>query len=158
MTKTAFSLNAGFWWILLVTGALWAYAGFEKVISGKFPAGLAKTLQFFAQNDPYPWYKTFLLHFCVPNSVAIGYFVQFGELLSGLAIIGCVGAMLFLKNMHLPVIVLLVPLALITFFSALFWLAAAWTNVSTNSLNLYLFAVQLIAMIVLVRAFGFGEM
>src|SRR6266849_1039345 len=61
-------------------------SGFTKIYRGGFPSGLAAELHDKSQNSP-GWYKSFLDGSIIPNAHAFGYFIEFGELLIGIALL-----------------------------------------------------------------------
>ena len=73
--------------ILRITlGILWLEMGIQK-LHPNFMKGLESKLRFWAEDNPYPWYKYFLENFAIPHWQAFGYQVMLGEILVGLSLI-----------------------------------------------------------------------
>lgn len=73
--------------ILRITlGILWLEMGIQK-LHPNFMKGLESKLKFWAEENPYPWYKYFLENIAIPHWQAFGYQVMLGELLVGLSLI-----------------------------------------------------------------------
>ncbi|MFZ3091449.1 MAG: TQO small subunit DoxD [Nitrospirota bacterium] len=73
--------------ILRITlGILWLEMGIQK-LHPNFMKGLESKLRFWAEENPYPWYKYFLENFAIPHWQAFGYQVMLGEILVGLSLI-----------------------------------------------------------------------
>lgn len=131
--------------ILATVGVLWLRFGFGKFQSGNFVESLGGTLNKFADKNPYPWYKSFLQNFAIPNSQIFGVLTMWGELLSGISIILASVYLLFVGNKNKLVLILL-ALGLMggAFLNIIFWLASGWTSPSTDGLNLLMLAVEII--------------
>lgn len=54
----------------------WLSAGWEKISGGKFVSTLPETLGAFASNNPYGWFKNFLLGFSMEHATLLGYLVE----------------------------------------------------------------------------------
>lgn len=132
--------------VLLVMGFIFLQSGYEKIASGKFVEGLAGTLGKFASNNPYPWFKDLISSVGVPNAGLFGPLVMYGEVLVGAALFG-VSAYLLLgkKATKLVYLALLLGSLGAAALNGTFWLAAGWMSPSTESLNLLMFAVAVIA-------------
>lgn len=65
----------------------WIMSGSNKLISGVFPQGLADALSEGIKNNPNLWYVSWLQAVVLPNSVAIGYLIEFAELAIGLGLL-----------------------------------------------------------------------
>ncbi len=137
-------------WILLIQAILgieWLKAGWEK-LGGDFAKSLPKTLAKFASENPYLWYKNFLLNTATPNASLFAFLVKWGEFLAGLIfLIGAVLLFFNLKNKGL-VKFILVAVAISSFVTAFmnlnFWLAAGWTSVSTYGFNIVMFLEEIV--------------
>lgn len=64
----------------------WLVSGTNKVLSGVFPQGLADTLHEGIQNNPNGWYVAIIERMVLPNSVAVGYFIEAAEVFIGIAL------------------------------------------------------------------------
>lgn len=138
--------------IILAVGIMWLRSSFAKFTTGTFINTLGATLTKAAEKNPYPWFKQFLNSVAVPNSQIFGFLVQYGELFSALAI--TVGAILSLVNPHPSrwvTLVLAFGLAGGAFLNLTFWLGFGYTSVSTDSLNLLMLVVQVIALVVTLK-------
>ncbi len=73
---------------LLAIGYEWLASGIDKIASGKFVSGLhEEMLGAIKDGGPYSFYTGFLKSVAIPNSTALGYFIEIGELLTGAAFI-----------------------------------------------------------------------
>ena len=73
--------------IQLIIGWEWFVSGTNKVLSGTFPKSLLDTLNTGIQNNPNSWYVSFLQKVAVPQSVPLGYMVEWTEVMVGLALL-----------------------------------------------------------------------
>ena len=138
--------------IILSVGILWLRSSFAKFTSGTFVNSLGATLTKTAEKNPYPWFKQFLNTVAIPNSQVFGLLVQWGELLSAVAI--TVGAILLLVNPHpnkLVSLILALGLAGGALLNIIFWLGFGYTSPSTDSLNLLMAVVQIIAIFIILK-------
>lgn len=128
--------------ILLIDGLLWFRSGWGKVSGGKFVSELPKTLERFASQNPYSWYKDFLQTVSLNNNV-FGTLVMYGELIgSTLLLVGIVTKFLEIQSRYLTSLIVITLLGL-SFMNLNFYLAAGWTSPSTEGLNLLMMAIQL---------------
>ncbi|MBI4037034.1 hypothetical protein HY385_01280 [Candidatus Daviesbacteria bacterium] len=141
------------WWIILASGLIWLRSSVSKFSSGNFVENLGGTLTKFASKNPYPFYKNFLENVAVLNSQIFGLLTLWGEFLIAISLVG--GAIILLinpgklKTVKVPLMVGLLGGA---FLNLIFWLASGWTSPSTDSLNLLMLVVQVIAFIALKNA------
>lgn len=138
--------------IILSIGILWLRSSFAKFTSGTFVNSLGATLTKAADKNPYPWFKQFLTTVAVPNSQVFGTLVLWGELLSAIAITA--GAILMLINPHpnkLVSLMLILGLAGGVLLNIIFWLGFGYTSSSTDSLNLLMAVVQVIALVFILK-------
>lgn len=138
--------------ILLADGLIWLRSSIGKFPPEKFIGGLGGTLQRFASNNPYPWYKDFLQNFAIPNSQTFGFLTFYGELLVALSITLASAYLLFKKQVN-KIVLIILGLGLFggMFLNTIFWLASGWMSPSTDSLNLLMFGIQLIALVVVFK-------
>lgn len=129
----------------------WWHAGWEKVTSGDFVAGIGKTLAFFASKNPWAWCQEFLLGFATENAAILGQLVQWGELAVGVALAISIGVTLYAKSsssivsaLRLSVVALIGGMVL----NAVFYFCAGWTSPSTQGVNMIMFWVQAILLYV----------
>ena len=73
--------------IQLIIGWEWFVSGTNKVLSGTFPQSLLDTLNTGIQNNPNSWYISFLQKVAVPQSVSLGYMIEWTEVMVGLALL-----------------------------------------------------------------------
>jgi uncharacterized membrane protein YphA (DoxX/SURF4 family) len=148
----------GFWLIILFLGVIWLRSGIEKLETHAFPQNLSKTLTFFAGGTKYPWFKSLLLDFAIPQSKVIGECVQWGEVLAGLALIFLVISSFFFRQ-NIPVfsVLVLFPLFVTLLMNIFFWLAAGWTSPSTDTVNLFMAGIEGICFSVLMYQCWIGR-
>lgn len=131
--------------ITLLTGLIWLRSSWDKISGGKFIDSLAPTLTKFSSNNPYPWYKETLLSFAIPNAKSIAPLIMWGEFLVALSLTLVSLALLFnLGNKKILGMVGVVGCLGGMMLNGLFWLAAAWTSPSTDSINLFMLGIQTI--------------
>ncbi len=125
----------------------WLSAGWEKIINPAFVGDMGKTLGYFAGQNPFGWYKSFLTGFAAQNSALFGYLVAWGEFAIGLGLL--VGAFVYafaardgLKRAALGVSILALLGGLV--MNANFYLAAGWTGPGTHGINVVMFWLQAI--------------
>ena len=82
--------------IQVIIGWEWITSGTIKVLSGNFPQGLSNTLQQGIAGNPNTWYVTFLQNIVQPNSVSVGYAIEWAEVTIGVVLIS--GAMLLISR------------------------------------------------------------
>ena len=70
----------------ITLGILWLEMGILK-LHPNFMKGLESKLKFWAEENPYPWYKYFLENLAIPHWQIFGYQVMIGEILVGLSLI-----------------------------------------------------------------------
>src|SRR2546421_10054665 len=73
--------------IQAIIGWEWFVSGTNKVLSGAFPQSLLNTLNTGTQNNPNSWYVSFLQKVAVPQSVSLGYMIEWTEVMVGLALL-----------------------------------------------------------------------
>lgn len=133
--------------LLLANSFIWVRSSFSKFSGGKFVDSLGRTLQAFASKNPYPWFKNFLENVAIPNAHTFGILTLWGELAVA---VSSVLALLFLliTDKSNPWVLLVLGFGLLggLFLNGIFWLASAWTGVSTDSINLLMFFVQAIGL------------
>lgn len=140
----------GFLIIYLILGGIWLRSSIGKITGGKFVDSLGTTLTKIAQNNPFPWFKSFLQTVAISNSKIFGTLTMWGEFFTALAIILGSAYLLFYKgDQRLGMVVLILGLLGGMFLNAIFYLGFGYSNVSTESLNLLMFLVELIGVVVL---------
>ena len=130
--KTYAENNSDFWLSGLRSfiGAVWIYSGVEKIISPEFFANFPKTIAYFTSKNNFTFFADFLNNVVAPNSAAFSHLVAYGELLVGLGLLFGL-----LSNLSATVGI---------FLSAMFYLGASWTGISTAMLNVQMIALQAI--------------
>lgn len=77
-------------WLLSAMHLIAAYefliSGLDKIVSGRFPAGLDMALMDGASANPNQWYIRWVLETIMPHSVAFGYLIEWGELAVGIGL------------------------------------------------------------------------
>lgn len=130
-----------------IIGYEWLHAGWGKVSEGTFAGGLSGTLTKFASQNPYPWYTRTILEPLTRHSETLGQWIQWGELLAGIALIA--SALVYTQRIPAPWkkttnILLAIALLGTILMSANFYLAAGWTSASTKGLNTLLFWIEVL--------------
>lgn len=147
-------LYKGFLLILLANSVVWARSSYTKWVEGKFVAGLGTTLEKFASNNPYPFFKDFLTKTAIPNSEMFGTLTLWGETF---AAFGSLAALLYLLWKKEPqkwaVVLLISGLTVGALLNLVFWLASGWTSASTDSLNMLMFLTGVIGIIFAFKLF-----
>lgn len=117
-----------------VVGLLWINSALGKLAVANYGATAFKaTNTGFAAKTPFGWYADFLKGFVIPNANWFGYFVAYGELFVGIALV--VGVLTHIG-------------AISGFFLNLnFWLASGYAGGSGGSVNI---AMATVAVLVLV--------
>ncbi len=140
----------GLLFIQIVLGYEWLNSGLGKIgTGGGFVNRLPETLARFAEKNPYPWMKGFLLGPATGGASFFGNLVQWGEVLAGLGLIAGALYLLFLAGRLNGVLQrvagILVGIALLggMTLNAVFYLAAGHTSPSTAGINLVMFFSQL---------------
>lgn len=129
--------------MLLAIDLIWLRSGFGKLVGGKFLGSMTATLKTFASKNPYPWYKSFLENFAIPNSQLFGLMSMWAEVLVALGLLVSLFLLLFdKKSSQMAAGLLVVSLTGGFFLNIIFWLAAGWTSSSTESLNLLMALIE----------------
>lgn len=155
MKSTKFSASvfpASILLVLLADGFLWFKSSWGKLSEGVFIENIGATLTKFASKNPNAWFKDLLTGVAIPNATAVGTMVMYGEfffatsvLLSVLAIFGGVRDRWALWLLGVGLLGLAV-------MNLTFWLAAGWTSSSTDSLNVLMFAVEVVGLWLVYRS------
>ncbi|TAK03807.1 DUF2892 domain-containing protein [Patescibacteria group bacterium] len=125
----------------------WWSAGWEKVSSPGFVQGIGGTLARFASENPFPWYKDFLLGFASENATVFAQAVQWSQVAIGLTLAAAGAAYVFLKDAesrHNALAVSAIALFGGMLMNANFYLAAGWTGPGTHGINVVMFWTQAI--------------
>lgn len=139
-------------------GFIFLRSGYGKVTGGKFVGGLGETLTKFASNNPYPQVKSFLEQIAVPNSGIFGILTMYGEVFAGISLMGASVYLLFAaKNPRVSYLILGAGLLTGAFLNTVFWLSAGYTSASTESLNLVMFAVEVVGLAFVWQKLNAGE-
>lgn len=147
----------GFIFVLLSVGFIFFRSSYGKITEGKFVDSLATTLEKFGSKNPYPWYKQFLSGFIVPNSQFFGNLIMWGELLSALAIIIASLSILMRRQNKMTYWLMILGLVGALMLNLNFWFAAGWTSPSTESLNLLMAIIEIIALAETVKLLAISE-
>lgn len=152
-TESKSSHDVSIMLILTAVGVIWLRSALGKVMSGTFVQDLGKTLNRFADMNPYPWFKEILVTQAVPNAEMLGMVVMGGELLvAGLVVLGSLYLLFMRENRSTMSLLLACGLLGGLFLNLLFWLAAGHTSASTDSLNLLMMVVSIAGLLHLSRS------
>lgn len=145
----------GFLVVYLILGGVWFRSSLGKISGSKFVDTLGDLLKKSSQNNPYPFFKNFLQTVAIPNSKLFGTLTMWGEFLTALAItLGSLYLLFFKGDQKIGFIILILGLLGGVFLNAIFWLGFGYSNVSTDSLNLLMFLIELSGVITLFIAFN----
>ena len=72
--------------VQMFVGYEWLMSGVTKIVRGGFPSGLGDELAEKSVGAPH-WYKSFLEGSIIPNASTVGYLIEIGEVLVGIAMI-----------------------------------------------------------------------
>ena len=125
----------------------WGSAGWGKISNPKFVESIAGTFGYFASQNPYLWYKNFLLGFATNNATLLAYLVEWSQVIIAVTLIA--GGAIYLYSDKVTVKKLALKLSVLALvggmlMNANFYLAAGWTSPSTYNLNLVIFILQAI--------------
>lgn len=138
--------------IFAVTGYIFLESGYGKISGGKFVGSLAATLTKFAKDNPYPLVKNFLENIAIPNSMLFGFLTQWGELLTGLNLLGISALFMFYDKTNKKFYYLMsVGFATGLLLNLTFYFASGYTSPSSESLNLLMSAINLIGLIFVLK-------
>lgn len=137
----------------------WFDAGWEKVTNPEFATGVGKTLAYFASNNPFPWYKAFLLGPATAQSALFGLAVEWGELAVGVALAVAMAGLLVGREAkrRQALVVSSAALALGMIMNANFYFAAGWTGAGTKGDNVVMFWVQGVLLYVWLSSYFSGS-
>lgn len=84
--KKIFSEMTHYWWLFfrVYIGYIWLLAGLAKANEEFLLQGFEDSIARFALGDPFPFYKSFLTDFILPNSLAFAYIIVIGEIAIGI--------------------------------------------------------------------------
>lgn len=123
--------------ITLAIAFIYLRSSYGKFSEGKFVGTLGLVLNKFTEHNPYPIVVAFLKNVAIPNSQLFGQLTMWGELFVGLSLLISALALFVAKaQQRLFFFILCLGLATAIILNSVFYLAAAWTSVSTESLNL----------------------
>jgi len=139
--------------IVTVIDYIWLKSSYGKVMGGKFVSSMEGVLKKFASENPYPFVKSFLETMAIPNAPLFGFLTMWGEVLVALSLLVSL-VILYLGNGK-RLLWMLLSLGLFggAFLNAIFYLSAGWTSPSSESLNLLMFAIEVIVAVYVLRVF-----
>lgn len=73
--------------IQLIAAYEFVVSGLDKVVSGRFPSGLAPALMDGMKDNPNQWYMEFIHSVVMPHAAAWGYLIEWGELAVGIGLL-----------------------------------------------------------------------
>lgn len=131
---------------------MWAKTSYAKFVSGNFVSELGNVLSKVQPQNPYPFFKQFLIDVATPNSQIFGTLVLYGEFVVAISLI-LTSCWLILKPKvnRLAILVLIASLLGGLFLNINFWLGFGWTNPSVDSLNLLMGSIEAIGIFFLVK-------
>lgn len=139
-------------WVILVIGIIFLRSGYGKLVGGTFVDGLAKTLGFFASENPLPFVKSFLENIAIPNATLFGFLTMGGELYAGLVLISAALLLFFHKSLPMVLSILLITGLIVTAsLNAVFLLSAGWTSPSTESVNLVMLSISILTLVYVMK-------
>lgn len=130
----------------------WFTAGWGKLSSSEFVDGIGKTLGFFASQNPFPWYKDFLMGFASRNATLFAYAVEWSQIAIGLVLAVSIVWMVYGKNRKAPIIASVLALLGGLFMNLNFYLAAGWTGPGSSGINVVMFWTQAVLVYVWLSA------
>lgn len=144
-------MSKSFLLVIFILGFIWIRSGYGK-LTGGFVGNLDKALMKFASENPYPFVKDFLNSFAIPNHIIFSYLTQFGEIFAGLTLAICSVVLIANpKSSRLFLILLALGLLVGAFLNLTFWFSAGWMSPSTDGLNLLMFAIEVIALLAVLK-------
>lgn len=136
--------------IILSVGLIWLRSGYEKLIGGTFANSLGILLTKTAEKNPYPFFRDFLISVAIPNSQTFGLLVVWGELLAGVAmVLGAIILLLKPKVNRLANWMLIGGVTAGLFLNVNYWLGLGHTSPATETLNLLMIVLEVVALVVL---------
>lgn len=109
LKETWESNESGLWLglVRILVGIVLLHAGLTKIL-GSQPFDAGKYIGFFAQNNPFGWYKSFLEGVIIPQAGIFNYLVPWGETILGVMFIlglltnfATIGALVMFANYFL---------------------------------------------------------
>lgn len=129
--------------LIFIDGLVWLRSSLEKISAANFSLTLPNILAKFAQGNPYPLVKNFLINIALPYSQTFAFLTLGGEFLTALTLSFL--PLLFLSNkLSNKLGWLLLSLGLLggMFLNVVFWFSSAWMSPSADNLNLLMFCLQ----------------
>ena len=124
----------------------WLYAGWLKLSSaGAFVANIGATLSHFASENPYPWYKDFLLGIVMQDAALFAYLVEWSQVVIAASLFLSMVLYLFASSEFWRRLALIWAAAALVgglIQNANFYLAAGWTALGTRGVNVVMFWIQ----------------
>ena len=113
----------------------WLSAGWEKIHGGQFVVNIGKSLSRFENGNPHEWYVGSLLEIAKEYPDTFGMLVQWGELLTGIGLLGALALYTFSKQQSSKNVARFIGMAALlggAFMNLNFYFAAGWTSPSTG--------------------------
>lgn len=138
-----------FYTVILFLGLVWLKSTLGKLTAGKFVDSLSPTLEKFTSGNPHPWYIDFVENSVMPNSKFFGNLIMWGEFLTAISLISSSIYFIFSKKDN-KILEYILVLGLLggALLNLNFWFASGWMSPSGDSLNLLMFAIQVLALLV----------
>lgn len=134
-------------WVFLAVDIIWIRSSFDKLTGGKFVSTLGITLEKFASNNPYPFVKSFLVGFAIPNYQTFGFLTMWGETFIAYSLLFSLFYLIFKGYNRLAVYLLSLGLLVGMFLNSIFWFSSGWMSPSADSINLLMFLIELIGLV-----------
>lgn len=128
--------------IKLSFGIIWLHSGITKLLSPEFLGSLPKTLAYFASNNPFPWYRTFLQTLAIPYANVFGVLTILGEVITGVSFVA--GTLLSHKVGKLASLLIYPGYLGSLSLNITFFLAAGWTGPATALLNALMIVIVIL--------------
>lgn len=142
--------------VQLIIGYEWFSSGLSKVMMSHAEslAEILASLSKFASQNPYSFYKSFLLVYAIPSGELFSWLIPWGEFLAGATLIVSAGLLLLGFYHKLLRMVSLFALVGLIFMNINFWFAAGWLSPSTAGLNLVLGLIESVLCLAWLKVFG----
>jgi len=128
----------------IVFGMVWILSGIGKILSGKFVSNISDIIKWFASNNPFGFYKSFLEVFAIPNAEILGMLIMWSEVFAGIILVISANKLRKKKDISSLKWLTIFSLLVFMFMNINFWLAAGWINIAFYIINALMFAIEVI--------------
>ncbi len=132
-------------WIQIVLAYEWWSAAFSKWTDTEYITNLPATLAFFASENPFPWFSSFLTGFATANAELFANLVRTGQVLTALGLFLTAALCVYAKQSRLrrsTIVIAVVALLGGIIMNLAFYFAAGWTGPGTHGINVLMFWTQ----------------